>query len=167
MIAPTGIADLPLRDIHLPAPIGWWPPASGWWLLALIIAALCFMAARWFIKQHKRQAVYRSASRELQQIKARYRQDGDAVTLSQRLSVLLRRVAMSVTSRDTAAGLTGERWLNYLDTIIGEPCFNTPAGHLLIEAPYQTSSDINGNALLELCTRWINSASKAGVQSHA
>lgn len=160
MIAPTAISDLPLRDIHMPAPIGWWPPAPGWWLLALIIAALCFMTARWFIKQHKRRTVYRSASRELEQIKARYQQDRDGVTLSQRLSVLLRRVAMSVTSRNTAAGLTGERWLNYLDRIIEEPCFNTPAGRLLIEAPYQASSDINGDALLGLCTQWVNKTAR-------
>ncbi len=38
-------SQLPLRDIHLPGSIGWWPPAPGWWLLAgLLLAALVFAA---------------------------------------------------------------------------------------------------------------------------
>ena len=31
---------LQLRDIHLPADPGWWPPAPGWWLLAAVLVAL-------------------------------------------------------------------------------------------------------------------------------
>ena len=28
---------LPLRDLHLPEPIGWWPLAPGWWVILWII----------------------------------------------------------------------------------------------------------------------------------
>jgi len=39
-------SSIPLRDIHLPDPIGWWPPAPGWsivlGLLVLASAGLAF-----------------------------------------------------------------------------------------------------------------------------
>jgi len=31
------VSQLPLRDIHLPGPVGWWPPAIGWWLVAALV----------------------------------------------------------------------------------------------------------------------------------
>ena len=31
---------LPLRDLHLPEPVGWWPPAPGWWILLLLVTTL-------------------------------------------------------------------------------------------------------------------------------
>ena len=40
--------ELALRDIHLPAPVGWWPPAPGWWLLAgLMLAVIIWLFWRW------------------------------------------------------------------------------------------------------------------------
>ncbi|HET9483332.1 MAG TPA: DUF4381 domain-containing protein, partial [Xanthomonadales bacterium] len=44
MNAPVPATEPQLRDIHLPAEPSWWPPAPGWWLLAiLVIAALVFL----------------------------------------------------------------------------------------------------------------------------
>ncbi|MBV1912177.1 MAG: DUF4381 domain-containing protein, partial [Cycloclasticus sp.] len=34
--------ELPLRDIHLPDAITWWPPAIGWWLLLAVIIVAAF-----------------------------------------------------------------------------------------------------------------------------
>ena len=33
--------ELQLRDIHLPESSLWWPPAPGWWILALLLIAFC------------------------------------------------------------------------------------------------------------------------------
>ena len=35
---PEDPLSLPLRDIALPAEIGWWPLAPGWWVLVTIVA---------------------------------------------------------------------------------------------------------------------------------
>ena len=36
--------QIPLRDLHLPEAIGWWPLAPGWWILIAI--ALVGLAGR-------------------------------------------------------------------------------------------------------------------------
>ena len=36
--------QLQLRDIHLPAEPSWWPPAPGWWLLAILLMARVWWA---------------------------------------------------------------------------------------------------------------------------
>ena len=37
------IEELPIRDIHLPETIGWFPPAIGWWILAFLIPVCTFL----------------------------------------------------------------------------------------------------------------------------
>ena len=38
---------LPLRDLHLPEAVGWWPLAPGWWgVIAVVTASLGYLAWR-------------------------------------------------------------------------------------------------------------------------
>ena len=38
------LQQLPLRDIHLPEAVSWWPPAYGWWLLVVLLGACAWGA---------------------------------------------------------------------------------------------------------------------------
>ena len=97
-------SELPLRDIHVPDPVGWWPPAIGWWLLAGIVALMVVLAVlRW---RHRRTVAYRFG-REIARLRSRYLQDGDNRRLFREGSVMLRRACMSAFRRDQVAGLAG------------------------------------------------------------
>jgi len=159
--------ELPLRDIHLPEAISWWPPAPGWWISAILAIAVITLAVRLFRRRARYLAPYKSAQHELQQIKSHYENGQDAQLLSQELSVLLRRISMTIAPREESAGLTGDHWLSFLDSLVNQSLFNTEAGRQLISAPYQPTHTINGSALIDLTEQWLTQINKAPRRSHA
>ena len=64
-----------LKDIHLPDPISFWPPAIGWWLLALLLLSglftLCYFMLRYLSKHRYR----RRAIKELKRIYQAYQNE--------------------------------------------------------------------------------------------
>ena len=61
---------LPLRDLHLPEPVGWWPLAPGWWVILVIVAtALGYVLWRLY-RRWQFNAPRRFALRELARYEA-------------------------------------------------------------------------------------------------
>jgi hypothetical protein len=150
--------DLPLRDIHLPAPLGWWPPAPGWWLLAVIVpVALALLF--WLYKRLSRKTAVKAA----QQALAALRLDAalDERQKLAALSVLFRRTAVSLFPRAETANLTGEAWLAFLQRPLNDARF-TEEGRLLIDAPYRREEpDAEAvKALFKLYEDWLKAVAK-------
>lgn len=145
-------SELPLRDLHLPDPVGWWPLAPGWWIVLLVIA----VAAGWGLwriytkRQFNRPRRY--ALRELARYETEYLEHRNPVMLGKQLSELLRRGMLAYAPRDEVAGLTGESWLAWLDRGMPLPYFTTEGGKSLMQLPYRDPagdfSDVDIAALL-------------------
>lgn len=150
--------QLRLRDIHLPDPISWWPPAPGWWgiLALLIFAALCI---RFMVGMRRRRRVRVAALNALQKLSSDFAERQDDLWLVKEISVLLRRICLSYFPRVDVAALTGENWLRFLDERLGEKKwrsrFREGPGRALITAPYQAEAAVDAEALLALCGEWI------------
>ncbi|HEX7236783.1 MAG TPA: DUF4381 domain-containing protein [Gammaproteobacteria bacterium] len=152
------ISQLPLRDIHLPGPIGWWPPAPGWWLLAaLLLAGAALYAIHYYRARHKRAAL-----KAMTKVRAALEQGAEPVACLQFLSTILRRFAMTSFARTAGepdvAGLIGERWLRYLDGRWSRTDFSLGLGKRLVAAPYARPNSIERATALELttlCTEWL------------
>ncbi len=129
--------QIPLRDLHLPAEIGWWPLAPGWWALIAVAAAIVAWYAWKGLMRWRANRARRIALRELAFIAQRFEQNGDAVGLARELSELLRRGLLAYAPRHIVAGLTGERWLAWLDRGLDEPVFERGEGRLIGELPYR------------------------------
>lgn len=153
-------SQLPLRDIHLPGAISWWPPAPGWWLLlALGFAALALYGVQYFRGRHRRAAL-----RGLQRVTLALEQGAEPVGCLQNVSTLLRRFAMTTALNAAAAperdvpGLIGDRWLDYLDSRWQRDAFARGAGRQLLAAPYARPNSIARAQALELttlCKEWL------------
>ena len=146
--------QLPLKDIHLPEAIGWWPPAIGWWLLAIFIPLL-IVFLYWFYKRLTRKTAIKTAKKTLAAIKGN--QSLDNKQKLRELSMLIRRVAISVNPRTEAASLTGRQWLAFLDSSITGASFSEGCGRLLATAPYRNTppSELEIDQLISLCEDWL------------
>lgn len=149
--------ELPLRDIHLPDPISWWPLAIGWWIVlgcVILFSILAACLAKRFLKSTLR----KEAAKELDKIEMMFQKTEDTSQCVSALSALLRRAAISQKDNGKkAAGLTGRKWLERLDQPLDKPEFSQGIGQLLITAPYQPSIDKESAAqLIELCRKWVN-----------
>lgn len=156
------LPTLPLRDIHLPPDIAWWPLAMGWWYLlggVILLAAAVGFWRRWYQKK----ALRREALAQLHRVENTYRKTGNRREMVAELSVLLRRVVLSTHAPEQVAGLTGEAWLTLLDRCDAsnqreeeKERFTRGTGRILATAPYQKEvSRKEADDLLMLCRDWI------------
>lgn len=126
-----------LRDIHGLDPMSWWPPAGGWWLvaLALILGAVGLRYA-WLWWRRRLALNWRSdAARQLRALRERL-QWGDIREVASALSELMRRIAIARVGRRACAGLVDRDWLTWLEAHDPQGFRWTEQGRLLTELPY-------------------------------
>lgn len=149
-----------LRDIVVPEPVGFWPPAAGVWVLVGVAGcALTLLIWRWYVVW-KSGAYRRAALAYLTQIEGQLAAPGKESVALHELSVLLKRVALAAFPRKEVAPFYGENWLRFLDRTCGGCTFMTGPGRLLTEARFAVPSASHVNAddckqLVKLANTWI------------
>lgn len=156
---------LQLQDIHIPADAGIWPLALGWWiLLVLVIILMTWLLIKAFkiVKQKKKR---RLILLELNTLQNQLTQSPDNKTIAS-INILLRKVAISVYTREKIASLTGTEWLKLLDSSVKNAGFSKGAGRILIDAPYQENdvSNLNLDEFTSLVRACIKGMLKKSVK---
>ncbi len=149
---PSVNPELPLRDIHLPDPVSWWPLAIGWWLLLalLILLPIIVLAVKKLIA---RRQLRKLALAELSNIESSFGQHKNSQLLVSEISILLRRICISRFPRRDVAGLNGEAWTCFLNSQSNS--FDADTCQALINGPFQKQCDINDQTLISACRHWI------------
>lgn len=155
---PVAANQAELRDIHLPDPVSWWPLAPGWWILLLLIIILLVTAKIFIpkiINKIKHQPARKLAIDEFKHLKAQYLSQKNEQVLIQELSKLLRRICMTYESRQKTAGLTGQAWIEKLNSINPTITFSDEFAQVLLTAPYKKHCEFDTQALLTQSEKWI------------
>ena len=152
---PAAMAPLDLRDIHAAAAPSLWPPAPGWWLLAVLLIVALAMATLWLLRRYHRYRQKRQIMDELEKLGHAYTSENNNEFLAQ-LSILLRRIALRRYSREQVASLTGSDWLRFLDTTGGDGEFEHGVGRILETGPYLPHvRELPTGELLAVARRWV------------
>lgn len=140
----------PLRE---PPPIGWWPPAPGWWALATLCLLALLLLTYFLLHRYRANAYRRKALAKLQALYLQQQSAPDSRRFQAQLNALLKGVALVAFPQRDVAALSGEQWLDFLNT--GLPDSETfPAE--FVSAVYQREpAPLDAEHLHRTARQWI------------
>ena len=163
-MAVSNISNSALQNLHeiiLPEPVSWMPQTIGWYT----VFGLIFFVAGWWVycslRHYRKNRYRRLALQELAVIEQELQRPEKRATVLSGIPVLLKGTALLVFPRSEVAGLSGEKWLDFLDKTMGGKNFTIGEGRLLPELAYAPGARISKlpdeqvGRLLQLLRRWI------------
>ena len=149
-----------LADIHLPAPVSWWPLAPGWWVLAVLLVVLAGYLGRLYWRSMQQRRVRDYALSELETCLRRFADSPEAsdkrtIRFVNESNSVLRRVAMVHFPNDNVASLNGTDWVDFLrqHNLSGE--LDESLAHALAYGRFQTALNVDCDSLYAFAKLWI------------
>ena len=142
-----------LRDIHLPPDPSWFPPAPGWWILAMLLIALLVWLFRIARKRMRKRRWLSALQAEVARIADDHAAHNDARQTTAAVSQLLRRAALRLDRN--AAAYQGDEWLAWLDERGNTNDFLTGPGNVLVDAPWRRAPQVDVDGLLTATRNWL------------
>lgn len=97
-----------LRDIHLPAEVGYWPLSFGWWIVIAVALLVITILISLFYMRWKKGRAKRQAIAHLKTI------DAQSEHWHIELNTLLKRAALSYFDAGKVASLHSDAWTNFM-----------------------------------------------------
>ena len=143
-----------LRDIHGAAPVPWWPPAPGWWVLGVLVLALLGwlflrLLARLKVRQRRRQMLA-----WIDHLNANIDPRRDPQAYLATLNRIFKLVALRAFPERQCAALNGHAWTDFLE----EKMQKSPSAELLkvlASGPYDPAPVFDPEQLSGLTRSWI------------
>jgi len=164
-----------LADIHLPEPVSFWPPAPGWWILAILSLLLILWTSRKGFIANRRRKIKARALAELQKCYANYANHSGDVSRSnsgnnqdnesdrQKLryvneaNSVLKRVALVHFPDSAVAGLGGPEWVSFIRNTGESGLLTAEITDALSHGRFQTTLEIDVDAMNNFAVQWIAS----------
>jgi Domain of unknown function (DUF4381) len=131
--------SLPLRDIHLPLPVGIWPLATGWWfLIAALIAVIAIVLL--LIQRHRRPTALKQALAEVDRLFGT--SEISNVQRNQEISLILKKLAVTTYPREDVAGLSGQEWIKWVRSQLEGGTLSAQLMDFLKLGPYSSKENV-------------------------
>ena len=156
-----------LHEIALPDPVSWMPQTVGWYAVFGLMAVITVGWGYGRLQRFRENRYRRVALAELEGIERELRQPEKRARALAEIPVLLKKTALAAFPRSEVAGLSGEKWLAFLDKTLGGKGFTGNVGRLLPELAYAPGPRISKlpdemiGKLIQLIRQWIQ-AHKGG-----
>ena len=144
-----------LQDIHSAGQPLWWPPAPGWWVLALILLlVLAFVLRKWvgWLSVHRRRKAWLCALEDLNRQYDPVQQPHEYLA---GLNRLFRAVAVKAFPGTACARLQGEEWVAFIASLMPEKHSADKLG-ALASGPYEPLPHFEAAALNASASTWVN-----------
>gem|GEM_PF-516295 len=150
-----------LHDVKAPLPIGWWPPAAGWWAVAAMTLIAIVVPVILHLRNRKRNRYRQQALVCLYAIKQAKHSSNQSPLLKDTMEILKRTFFTAYPScKNQVARLYGRAWINVL---LYTSKKRPPIRHIANElesALYQKDSNMspeNFKQFIDFAELWIKS----------
>lgn len=143
-----------LRDIHSAAPVPWWPPAPGWWVLALLLLVLLTWLGRRVLARYRLHHRRKQMLAWVDHLNANIDPARDPQAYLSTLNRIFKLVALRAFPDQQCAVLNGQEWADFLI----EKMKNTPLAEalgVLASGPYDPAPRFDPVQMSELTRHWI------------
>ena len=142
-----------LRDIHLPQPGGFWPPAPGWWLLLAIIIALGILAFLLVRRKLRKNRWLKTALAELDRLEQTATSDSEWFGA---LNALLKQSARIRYPERLPESLSGEPWVHFLlETSPKDRIASRPVVEAMVNSSWQPKAECKTGDAVAFARVWL------------
>ena len=143
-----------LRDIHSAAPVPWWPPAPGWWVLALLVLVLLVWAGRRMLARYRLHQRRKQMLGWVDHLNANIDPDSHPQAYLSTLNRIFKLVAMRAFPAQQCAALNGQDWVDFLIENMTKSQSVESLG-VLAAGPYDPAPKFDPELMSELACYWI------------
>ena len=144
-----------LQDIHSAGQPLWWPPAPGWWILAIILLLVLAFVLRKIVKWLSVRRRRKAWLRALEDLIREYDPVLHPHEYLAGLNRLFRAVAVKAFPGTACARLQGEEWVAFIASLMPEQHAADQLG-ALATGPYEPLPRFEASFLNASASTWVN-----------
>lgn len=155
-----------LADIHLPPAVSYWPPAPGWWLLAILVISALVWAVLLISRRIKQRRICDFALKELDTIYRQFDEDCQQPEVNEnsarlrfvnQLNSIFRRVALWHYPNSSIASLGGTEWVDFIRKKGDSSGMTDEIAEVISQGRFRPHCDVDVNSLYQFAQQWITS----------